>query len=527
MPHYSDSRAINFDHYAGHIRLPSNGQKMFYWLVESESNPLTDPLVLWLNGGPGCSSLGGFFNELGPFVVESDLSVKRNPYAWNRKANVVFLDSPAGVGFSQPLLDASKYNDEFTASRIHEFLEEFLAMYPTYSDRPLYITGESYAGMYIPYLVQKLVELPIPHLKLTGWSVASAYLDYFYTHALMSLKAYELGRRVCGATGVSGCFYGGNECPTECLAVLVEAGFGQESMLDPSDIFGDVCVATQSATLTTFMAQQATRYRRTSATKNIRPLTHRGVVGPCQMQYTTKYLQLYAVQHALHVYDVHVNWAPCNDHVAARYTRSRSSLPKYKSILQSGLKALIYSGDADATVPFLGTERWLSSAGGDLVTAAASSHGSNQSRGLQLPILAPWQAWFGPDKQLAGYSTRYTNVTFTTVKGAGHMVPATRPLHALFMIECFLHGDHQCASFTYPKDALEYLSGADPSVAVGSDADRSGALIPWAITAVVVVLESVIGLVFWAKKEPPQYVELSVEKSTVSSRSLSTTGLYR
>ncbi|OQR86765.1 serine protease family S10, partial [Achlya hypogyna] len=94
--------AIPFDQYAGHLQLQSNGQKMFYWLVESEESPATDPLVLWLNGGPGCSSLGGFFTELGPFVVNSDLTLTRNPYAWNRKANVVFLESPAGVGFSTP-----------------------------------------------------------------------------------------------------------------------------------------------------------------------------------------------------------------------------------------------------------------------------------------------------------------------------------------------------------------------------------------------------------------------------------------
>ncbi|RHY99606.1 hypothetical protein DYB26_016552, partial [Aphanomyces astaci] len=129
LPHYRDPTPISFGMYAGRMPLPSNGQEMFYWYVESKDNPDVDPLVLWLNGGPGCSSLGGMFTELGPFVVESDLTVKLNPYAWNRKANVVFLESPAGVGFSQPQLNQSDYNDDFTTDRIAEFLEQFLLTY--------------------------------------------------------------------------------------------------------------------------------------------------------------------------------------------------------------------------------------------------------------------------------------------------------------------------------------------------------------------------------------------------------------
>ncbi|RHY13067.1 hypothetical protein DYB25_009342, partial [Aphanomyces astaci] len=462
LPHYNDAKPINFDQYAGHIPLPSNGQKMFYWLVESESNPSTDPLVLWLNGGPGCSSLGGFFTELGPFVVQSDLSVKRNPYAWNRKANMVFLDSPAGVGFSQPLLNASDYTDDFTAGRLVEFLKQFLVLYPQYKNRDFYITGESYAGMYIPFLVHKLITDPVENLHLTGFAIGNPFTD----------------------TVIDGTFNTLQSC----------------NLLDRSDVYGDVCLLTQVTSLRSSMPQQLTSAnpRRRSSAKLVRPLTHRGVIGPCQALYTAQYLQLYAVQRALHVYDMHVNWVSCNPRVTSRYTRTRSALPKYPTILQAGLKALVYSGDADATVPFLGTQRWLTTPNMD----------NNVSDGLDLSIVSPWQSWVGPDKQLAGYTVRYTNLTFTTVKGAGHMVPATRPLHALYLFECFVYSQVACDSFAYPKDSLEYLSGAD--ISVGFDGGRGeGALIPWAITAVVVVLGSMLGLVFWAKKEPDQVVEYS------------------
>ncbi len=123
-----------------------------------------------------------------------------------------------------------------------------------------------------------------------------------------------------------------------------------------------------------------------------------------------------------------------------RATRRRSDDRYiYESI---GLKVLIYSGDADSVVNFLGTERWI----GD--------------EGLNLTPVGDWHAWFGPDKQLAGYVETYEGLTFKTVKGAGHMVAAVRPLHALYMFECFVFGQAKCDNeFTYPKDRLEYLSG--------------------------------------------------------------------
>ncbi|RHY87169.1 hypothetical protein DYB35_010607 [Aphanomyces astaci] len=410
LPNYNDAKPINFDQYAGHIPLPSNGQNMFYWLVESESNPSTDPLVLWLNGGPGCSSLGGLFTELGPFVVQSDLSVKRNPYAWNRKANMVFLESPAGVGFSQPVLNDTDYNDNFTTDRAYEFLEQFLELYPRYKNREFYITGESYAGIYIPFLVHKLVASPIANLSLTGFAIGNPFTD-----------------NIIDGTG---------ECTSECESAL-EAGISM-SEWDNSDvlnqyyIYGDVC-----------KLQSNNQSKTLIPNKNIRPLTHRGLVGPCQDVYTASYLQLPAVQTAIHVIPDQIEWSDCSSAVTSHYTRSDSALDKYPTILQAGLKGLIYSGDADSNVNFIGTERWLT------------------DEGLNLTVVEKWQAWFGPDKQLAGYTVRYTNLTFTTVKGAGHMVPAHRPLHALYLFECFLYGNRACQSFKYPKDALEYLSGAD------------------------------------------------------------------
>ncbi|EQC26141.1 hypothetical protein SDRG_16031 [Saprolegnia diclina VS20] len=489
LPGYADDSPINFDQYAGNVALPSNGQKMFYWLVESQANPSTDPLVLWLNGGPGCSSLGGFFTELGPFVVNSDLSVKRNPYAWNRKANMVFLESPSGVGFSQPLLDGANYNDDFTTARIYEFLEQFLALYPTYRGRDFYITGESYAGMYVPWLAHALVTKPIPSLAFAGFAIGNAYtdtaidnpsvIDYYYHHALMSLEDYKAIQAGCpNATVTNACLNeDAKKCPTACGKPLNAALDAiQTDKMDAYYIYGDVCFLSEGQTL---------------ALQNIRPM-NRGVYGPCRDVFTQDYLRQPKVQSALHVETNNVNWTDCNDAVSNLYHSSASSLPKYPAILSAGLKALIYSGDADTVVNFLGTQRWLT------------------TDGLNLSVESKWKAWFGPDKQLAGYTEGYTNLTFTTIKGAGHMVPSVRPLHALYMFECFLFGNDVCKTFTYPKDDLEYITGAETDINFGSST-----FWPWLLVLAVAFAALIAGILYTKKQRTEKkYTELTAVVQT-------------
>lgn len=74
----------------------------FYMLYKSQSGQEVDPLILWLNGGPGCSSLIGMVSENGPFIFQPQTNkMVANPFAWNLNAHVIYLESPAGVGFSK------------------------------------------------------------------------------------------------------------------------------------------------------------------------------------------------------------------------------------------------------------------------------------------------------------------------------------------------------------------------------------------------------------------------------------------
>uniref|UniRef100_A0A914RD41 Carboxypeptidase n=1 Tax=Parascaris equorum TaxID=6256 RepID=A0A914RD41_PAREQ len=134
---------------------------MFYWFVESQGNPDSDPVALWLNGGPGCSSIGGAFEELGPFYVNRDShSLYENPYAWNKAANVLFLESPVGVGFSYITTDPNGFvvgDDAVAAMNYHAMNDFFSRVHPKYQNRTFFITGESYGGVYLPTLARLIV----------------------------------------------------------------------------------------------------------------------------------------------------------------------------------------------------------------------------------------------------------------------------------------------------------------------------------------------------------------------------------
>lgn len=98
-----DDIFLNEKHVPGLIKL-GDSDDMFYWLFKSRDNIAEDPLVIWLTGGPGCSSEVAIFAENGPFSVKDDLSLLKNDYSWNNRANVLYVDQPVGTGFSKASL---------------------------------------------------------------------------------------------------------------------------------------------------------------------------------------------------------------------------------------------------------------------------------------------------------------------------------------------------------------------------------------------------------------------------------------
>jgi carboxypeptidase C (cathepsin A) len=166
LPGWS-ARTLPSRHFSGYIECAASSKQLHYYLQEADADPSSKPLVLWLNGGPGASSLIGAFTELGQLILNRDSRsaagsatpiLFRNPFSWTASANVLYLESPAGVGFSRCVDPESSCssNDTSAALDAHEALVGFFTRFPHYKQSKFFLTGESYAGIYIPMLLDEM-----------------------------------------------------------------------------------------------------------------------------------------------------------------------------------------------------------------------------------------------------------------------------------------------------------------------------------------------------------------------------------
>ncbi|KAH9774352.1 serine carboxypeptidase-like 40 [Citrus sinensis] len=391
---------VEFSQYGGYVTVDeSAGRAMYYYFVEAQKSKDSAPLLLWLNGGPGCSSLAyGAMQELGPFRVHSDgKSLFRNRYSWNNAANVLFLESPAGVGFSYSnrTSDYDESGDRKTAADNYMFLVNWLERFPEYKGREFYISGESYAGHYVPQLAHTILyhnkKANTTIINLKGIMIGNAVIndetdvrgmyEYFQSHALISDEAAYQIQKYCD-------FSPNATRSDECNAATDEAE-ENTSHLDIYNIYAPLC---SNSSLTA-------RPKKASITN----------FDPCSDYYVYAYLNRPDVQQALHA------------NVTKKWQDSPSTIiPLLGEFMENGLRLWIFSGDTDGRIPVTSTK--------------------NSINTMKLPIKTPWHAWYLYG-EVGGYTQVYKgDITFATVRGAGHQVPSYQPKRALSLVKHFLDG---------------------------------------------------------------------------------------
>ncbi|PIM97509.1 Serine carboxypeptidases (lysosomal cathepsin A) [Handroanthus impetiginosus] len=301
---------VIFQQYSGYVTVDEKKEKaLFYYFVEAEIDPASKPLVLWLNGGPGCSSLGvGAFSENGPFRPNGN-DLVRNEYSWNREANILYLESPIGVGFSYAA-NSSSYegvNDKITARDNLVFLQNWLLKFPQYKDRSLFITGESYAGHYIPQLAELMLQCNKKEkmFNLKGIALGNPVLEFatdfnsraefFWSHGLISDTTYKLFTYSCNYSRYVSEYYRGSLSPI-CSKVMSLVTTETSRFVDKYDVTLDVCISSVLSQSKVLSPQQVTE-----------------TVDVCVEDKTVNYLNRRDVQTALHARLVGVNrWLVCS-----------------------------------------------------------------------------------------------------------------------------------------------------------------------------------------------------------------------
>ncbi|ETS76921.1 hypothetical protein PFICI_10795 [Pestalotiopsis fici W106-1] len=183
---YDSTCVAGSRHFAGQINV-TDDKSMFFWFVESRESPNDRPVVIWLSGGPGASSLVGLFNEVGPCSInEHSNATFSNHDSWTNHANMLFIDQPVGVGLSL-LQNGSKY-----PSNLEESSPDFTQMlkiwygeiFPQFGKVPLYIAGESFGGRYVPRYAADIVRQkqtwsagPLQSIELGGLILVNALVD--------------------------------------------------------------------------------------------------------------------------------------------------------------------------------------------------------------------------------------------------------------------------------------------------------------------------------------------------------------
>jgi len=387
--------------YSGYVEVNQEyGANLFYYFIESQGNPATDPLVLWLQGGPGCSSLFGAFVENGPILINATGSLYPNPWSWNANANLIYVDQPAGTGYSYVDNSDGYVTDENTmAVELYTLLTAFLQMHPKYAKLPFYVFGESYAGKYIPslshyILTQNQGNAPFKfNLQAIGmgdgwvdpYIQTGSYAEYLYGQGLIgevsydsAVAAYQLYKLLVD----TGAYELADTAGNSILQALVEAAGGVDVYdirytTDPTDIIGDAL---------------------------------------------SDYLNQPSVMAALHA---NSTWQECADGpYFGLLDDVEQSVANLLPDLLANYQVLNYNGNKDLICNFVGTNEW---------TANIEWPGQNAYNTAQ-------NITWSVAGQVAGTWKYGGNLTHIIVNNAGHMAPFDQPQNTQYMLYNFIAG---------------------------------------------------------------------------------------
>ena len=500
LPGADNLLSIPFATFSGYLDIDGvepNSKRIHYWFVESAGDTSIDPVTFWTNGGPGCSGMLGMMTEQGPFKLSSTGTLSLNPYGWNTLSNMLFVESPCGVGFSYSTLGGLDYNssDSQSAKDNYNVIQKFFFRYPHLSNNDFYITSESWGGHYIPYLAREILKENLImnddstawmiDVRLKGFAVGNPYtdiysgspamLDTLNAHSLIPKPLWDAFKHACPLVMLESTDHASHACD-EAFEKAFEAAEYRTNLyaLDwPTCDTGRPFKKQRERLLRTIMGPRkaALRESRLSRRLHVAEVVEgalRGSVSgldlgvggmgigrnlatlddygaeyePCEDGWLVDWMNKTETKAALHV-KTDREWAECaseNDKYPFHYNQSdylTSTAPFYKDLIElmPDMKILVYSGTDDSVCATYGTQRWI------------------WNLGYEVDDDVNW-APYVIRNQTAGHITAWknTNLVFATVLNAGHEVPTYKNVEGFSLWKAFLKGNLKNLTLSNSED---------------------------------------------------------------------------
>ncbi|KAK4051905.1 hypothetical protein OIV83_002610 [Microbotryomycetes sp. JL201] len=415
--------------HSGYLDTP-NGHHFYFYHFESRNDPKNDPISLWLNGGPGCSSFTGLLQELGPCRVQPiGHNATFNPHSWNNNASLIFLDQPIGVGYSYAdKSDKGVWTTEAAAVDVYAFLQIFFDYFKhEYGKSDFYIAGESYAGRYIPVFGDYIVtqNMKAAENGLAKVNLKSVLIGNGFTNPKIQYAAYY--PTVCTNITGYGPYVNEKDCASMQAALPRCQALVQKCYDDPKN--AAVCLSANQYC----EATQTERYYETGRN----PYDMEKFGDYAEEKQIAHYLNRDDIRHQLGVdKEEHGGvrkFVGCSDTVGFRFAttgdQSQASYPHVAHMLDNGVSVLVYAGNRDMICNWWGNNEYT-----------LALEWSNKTAFNAQP-LRPWYATSDARKQgrQAGVFRKAGNLAFATVDASGHFVPYDKPVEALSMFNNWIH----------------------------------------------------------------------------------------
>ncbi|XP_059152569.1 probable serine carboxypeptidase CPVL isoform X2 [Physella acuta] len=391
--------------YSGYITVnPELEHNLFFWLFPAKNaKSEKPPLVLYLNGGPGNSSMIGLFEEVGPLKVGPDGEIAEKSTHWAKDFSLLFVDNPVGVGFSFCKPDTELKTNLAVADSLYEFLIQFLQLYPQFQQNDLYLGGLSYAGKYVPAFAHKI------HQEQTT--------EEEPPRLLVNLKGIFIGGGFCSPEKMLPVF------PEFLTAVGMLTERKKEAMVDKIQYSIDKSrhLAKHEEAVTDIVDIVFGNSRRKLGYEEVDNL----LITKEYEWHFEHYLNRPEVQHALHVRPT--QYTKCADKMPLTMAGDFfSGVVSELELLLENYKVLMFSGQMDLVVSTLMTEHLLS----DLSWSGRDDY-----------LQADKVTWKDKHGEVAGYVTKVNSFTRVVIRNAGHRSAIDQPEWTLEMITKFINDE--------------------------------------------------------------------------------------